>query len=120
MFIVSPYVWGASLGGDIGLAGIQSPVKLPFRDIFHHLDIAAMGNIEAVDGRWGGYLDAQHVEMSQTESLMSVPIDLKVTTTRVAGGFFYKAWEVPLSGETAFGQPRTISIEPTAGLRWTP
>lgn len=117
--IVSPYVWGASLGGDLGLAGLQTPAHLPFRDIFKHLDLAAMGNIEVVNDRWGGYLDAQHVRTSQTEKLLSVPVDLRIRTTRVAGGFYYKAWVVPLSGDTAFDARRTISFEPTVGLRWT-
>ncbi|MFK4873940.1 hypothetical protein [Novosphingobium sp. ZW T3_23] len=117
--IVSPYVWGASLGGDIGLAGLQSEARLPFGDIFKHLDLAAMGNLEVVNGRWGGYLDAQHVKTSQSEQVLSLPVDLRIRTTRVAGGFYYKAWIVPLSGETAFGVQRSISFEPTAGLRWT-
>ncbi len=117
--IVSPYVWGASLGGDLGLAGLQTGAHLPFGDIFKHLDIAAMGNLELVNGRWGGYLDAQHVKTSQTEQVLSIPVDLDIRTTRVAGGFYYKAWIVPLSGETAFGVQRNISFEPTAGLRWT-
>lgn len=117
--IVSPYVWGASLGGDLGLAGLQGNAHLPFGDIFKHLDIAAMGNVEFISGRWGGYIDAQHVRTSQTEQVLSLPVDLSIHTTRVAGGFYYKAWSIPLSGETAFGVPRNISFEPTVGLRWT-
>ena len=117
--IVSPYVWGASIGGDLGLAGLQTQAHLPFGDIFHHLDLAAMGTVEAVNGRWGGYLDAQHVKTSQTEQVLSLPVDLSIRTTRVAGGFYYKAWIVPLPGETAFGNPRNVSFEPTLGLRWT-
>ena len=117
--IVSPYVWGASLGGNLGLAGLQGNAHLPFGDIFGHLDVAAMGNVEFINGRWGGYIDAQHVVTSQTEQVLSLPVDLHIRTTRVAGGFYYKAWSIPLSGETAFGVARNISFEPTVGLRWT-
>ena len=48
--IVSPYVWGASLGGDLGLAGLQSEARPPFGNIFKHLDLAAMGHLEVVNG----------------------------------------------------------------------
>ncbi|TCM40594.1 hypothetical protein [Novosphingobium sp. ST904] len=117
--IVSPYAWGASLGGDLGLAGLQHNLHLPFRDIFKHVDLAAMGTIEAVNDRWGGYLDAQRVKTSQAEAVRSLPVDLDIRTRRLAGGFYYKAWQIPLPGKSAFGAGRDISIEPTAGLRWT-
>lgn len=117
--VVSPYVWGASLGGDIGLAGLQSDIHLPFSEIFENLSAVAMGNVEVAHGKLGGYVDAQYVRTSQDEEVLSLPVNLGVTITRVAGGVFYKAWEIPLGGETAAGRPRTVSIEPTLGLRWT-
>jgi hypothetical protein len=117
--IVSPYAWAASLKGDGSLAGFDTDVDVPFSDVFHHLDFVLMGNIEMTNGQWGFYVDAQHVRTSQDEELLNNEIGLKIRTTSLAAGAFFKAYEVELGGETVFARPRTLSIEPTAGLRWT-
>lgn len=117
--IVSPYAWAASLKGDGSLAGFNTDVDVPFSDVFDHLDFVLMGNIEVTNGQWGFYFDAQHVRTSQDEELLDNEIGLKIRTTSLAAGAFFKAYEIALGGETAFGRPRTLSIEPTAGLRWT-
>lgn len=117
--IVSPYVWASSLGGNIGLAGYSAPVHLPFREIFDHLDAVAMGNVEFAWKRGGLYVDGQYSKTSQQEQLLGVPIDMTVKITRLSGGGFYKAIVVPLGADNASGGVRKLSIEPTAGLRWT-
>lgn len=117
--IVSPYAWAASLKGDASLAGFNTDVDVPFSDVFDHLDFVLMGNIEVTNGQWGFYVDAQHVRTSQDEELLSNEIGLKIRTTSLAAGAFFKACEVELGGETVFARPRTLSIEPTAGIRWT-
>lgn len=117
--IVSPYAWAASLKGDGSLAGFDTDVDVPFSDIFHHLDFVLMGNIEVTNGQWGFYVDAQDVRTSQDEELLNNEIGLKIRTTSLTAGAFFKAYQVELGGETVFARPRTLSIEPTAGLRWT-
>lgn len=117
--IVSPYAWAASLKGDGSLAGFDTDVDVPFSDILHHLDFVLMGNIEVTNGQWGVYADAQHVRTSQDEELLSHNIGIEIRTTSIAAGAFFKAYETQLGGDTVFGRPRTVSIEPTAGLRWT-
>ncbi len=117
--IVSPYAWAASLEGNGSLAGFDTDVDVPFSDVFDHLDFVLMGNIEVTNGQWGFYLDAQHVRTSQDEELLQNEIGLKIRTTSLAAGAFFKAYEIELGGETVFARPRTLSIEPTAGLRWT-
>lgn len=117
--IVSPYAWAASLKGDGSLAGFDTDVDVPFSDIFHHLDFVLMGNIEVTNGQWGFYVDAQDVRTSQDEELLNNEISLKIRTTSLTAGAFFKAYQVELGGETVFARPRTLSIEPTAGLRWT-
>lgn len=111
--IVSPYVWAASLSGDVGLAGLSGTVHLPFSDIFENLDMVAMGNVEVVKGRVGGWLDGQYVKTSQQEQLLGMPVDVSVRTTRGAAGLFYKAIVVEAD------QGRTLSLEPAVGVRWT-
>ncbi len=117
--IVSPYGWAASLKGNASIAGFDTDVDIPFSDVLDHLDLVMMGNVEVTNGVWGFYVDAQHVQTSQNEQIFAHEIGLNIKTTSVAGGAYYKAYESELGGETAFGKPRTISFEPTAGVRWT-
>ncbi len=117
--IVSPYAWAASLKGKGSLAGFDTDVDVPFSDIFDHLDFVAMGNVEITNGTWGVYFDGQYVETSQDERALAQEIGIGIKTTTLSAGGFFKAYEAPLGGDTVFGKPRTVSIEPTAGVRWT-
>jgi len=117
--IVSPYVWAASLKGNASLAGFDTDVDVPFSEIFDHLDLALMGNVEVTNGKWGVYFDGQHVQTSQDERVFAHEIGIHIKTTTLAAGAFFKAYEVELGGQTVFGKPRTISFEPTVGVRWT-
>ncbi|MGA1801453.1 hypothetical protein [Rhizobium sp. HT1-10] len=117
--IVSPYVWAASLKGDASLAGYDTDVDVPFSDIFKHLDLAAMGNIEVTNNLFGFYIDAQHVRTSQDESIAEHEIDVKIRTTLVSAGVYYRIYDQLLGGNTSFGEPRRFTIEPTVGVRWT-
>lgn len=117
--IVSPYAWAASLKGNASLAGFDTDVDVPFSDVFDHLDFVLMGNVEVTNGEWGFYFDGQHVRTTQDKEILAHKIDLEIKTTSLGGGVFFKAYEDELGGQTVFGKPRTISLEPTAGLRWT-
>lgn len=117
--IVSPYVWAASLKGDASLAGLDTDVDIPFSDIFDHLDLAAMGNVEVTNGLFGFYVDGQYVETSQDEHLADHEIGLNIKTTILAAGVYYRAYDLSLGGNTIFGDPRHFTIEPTVGVRWT-
>ena len=116
---VSPYAWAASLTGDAAIAGRRTAVAVPFSDVLSHLDLAVMGNIEVGNGLYGVYLDGQHVETSQRAQALGLRLGIGITTTRLSAGAFFKLHEVALGGQTVFGRPRTLSLEPTAGLRWT-
>lgn len=52
-FQVAPYIWGASMKGDLTIAGRQVPVDLSASDIFNHMDIGWMGMFAARKGNWG-------------------------------------------------------------------
>lgn len=117
--LVSPYAWGASLKGKGSLAGIRTNIDIPFSEILDELDLAMMGNAEVTNGRYGFYVDGQYVETSQSKHLLARRISLSVATTRLSAGVFFKLYETELAGTTAFGRPRTLSFEPTAGVRWT-
>jgi hypothetical protein len=117
--IVSPYVWAASLDGDASLAGLDSNVDIPFSDIFKHLDLAAMGNVEVTNGLFGFYFDGQYVQTSQDEDLADFEVGLKIKTTILAAGAYYRVYDLALGGDTVFGEPRHFTVEPTVGIRWT-
>lgn len=117
--IVSPYGWAASLVGNGSLAGFDTDVDVPFSDVLRHLDLVLMGNVEATNGRWGVYIDGQYVRTSQKEDVLEHEIGLDITTTTLSAGAFFTAYEKALGGDTVFGRPRTWTLEPTAGLRWT-
>ncbi|MDT6939035.1 hypothetical protein RI570_02575 [Brucella pseudogrignonensis] len=117
--IFSPYVWGASLNGNAGLLGYSSKVDVPFKEIFSNLDMSAMGNIEITNGKYGVYFDGQYTKTSQGEDVFHERLDLDITSTSLAGGVFYRAYQQDLDGLTYFGKQRVFAIEPTAGVRWT-
>jgi hypothetical protein len=117
--IVSPYIWAASLKGDASLAGLDSDVDVPFSDIFKQLDLAVMGNVEVTNGLFGFYVDGQYVRTSQDEHLADHEIGLKIKTTILAAGVYYRVYDLALGGNTVFGEPRHFTVEPTVGLRWT-
>lgn len=117
--IVSPYVWAASLKGSASLAGRSTDVHVPFSDIFDNLDMAVMGDIEVVKGPLGFFLDGQYVSTSQDEDIFANEIALKIKTTSISAGAFYRVYEQELGGNTVFNEPRRFVVEPTIGLRWT-
>ncbi len=117
--IVSPYIWGASLDGDTGVAGYSSKVAVPFSETLKNLDFSFMGNVEVTNGSYGFYIDGQYTQTSQKESLSGYKLKAEFDFTVLSAGAFFRALEIPLEGTTLFGAPRVFAIEPTAGLRWT-
>jgi hypothetical protein len=117
--VVSPYVWAAGLDGDVALGGIEGQVDLSFGDVLETLDLAVMGNVEVSNGRWGGFVDLLYVRSSDDEAAFGAQVDLTATTRSVAAGLFYRIHDRALGGQTVFGQPRRLAIEPVIGVRWT-
>lgn len=117
--IVSPYIWAASLDGHANVAGRRPDIDVPFSDIFKNLDFSAMGNVEITNGLYGVYFDGQYTKTKQDEDFRSLTFGVDVTSTTLSAGAFFRAIEVPLEGETLFGNQRVFAIEPTAGMRWT-
>ncbi|WP_312163076.1 hypothetical protein [Phenylobacterium sp.] len=116
---ISPYVWAASLDGKATLAGFRTHVDVPFSDVFEHLDLAALGEVEVRKGRWGLYLDGQYVKTSQDEELMAQELGLGIVKAGATGGVFYRIYDSPQGGDTVAGEPRRFVVEPMIGMRWT-
>lgn len=117
--VVSPYIWAASLKGDAALAGRSTSVDVPFSDVVEHVDFTFMGNIAVTNGSWGAFVDVQHVETSQEESVRRQVLGLDIRTKSLAAGAYFRAYEHDLGGLTLYGTPRRFAIEPVVGLRWT-
>jgi opacity protein-like surface antigen len=68
-FEVTPYLWGATLDGDIQLGDLpKTEVDESFSDILDVLDIGLMGAFEARKGRWGLLFDAMYIKVSDDEA----------------------------------------------------
>ena len=116
---ISPYVWASSLDGKAALAGQRTHVDIPFSEALEHLDLAALGEVEIMRGRWGLYLDGQYVKTSQDEELLSQELALGITKVNAMAGVFYRIYDSPQGGDTVTGQPRRFVVEPMVGARWT-
>ena len=119
MVLVSPFVWGASLSGDLGIAGQQAAVEAPFSTLFKDIDSVFMGNIELTNRQFGLYVDATYVHSSRQDKALAQPLQVSLRQKIFTVGGFYRLYSQALAGETAFGEPRRFAIEPTLGLRRT-
>lgn len=119
MLLVTPFVWGASLKGDVKLAGIKSHVDMPFSKIAGHVDSVFMGNVEFRWKKLGLMLDGFSVDTSQSEQLLGNKTKVSITQRGLLAGAYYRVWEQPLGGLNHFGEPRTLTLDPMVGVRWT-
>jgi hypothetical protein len=94
-FSITPYLWGAGEKGDIQAFAVAPPVDvdLKFSDIFDHLDFAAMGTVQAKNGRFVSMADIAYVKVSASKGVGVrdpdfIDIDLETSTftaTALAG-----------------------------------
>jgi len=52
-------------------------------------------------------------------SLLGIPANLGTRTTTLSGGLLYRLIDDPLGGRTAFGDLRSLRVEPIVGARWS-
>lgn len=117
--LASPFLWGASLKGDLELAGHKPSVDIPFSKLINDVDSIFMGNIELTNSQYGFFIDAINVNTSSNTHVMAQKIDYKIDQTSIAFGAFYRAFSYKFGGNNAFDEAKRISIDPTIGLRWT-
>lgn len=117
--LVSPFIWGASLKGDLALAGKKPAVDIPFSELVNDVDSIFMGNLELTNSHYGFYIDAINVDTDSNDRVMGQKISYKIDQTTVALGAFYRAFNYELGGNHLFDEPRRIAIDPTIGARWT-
>jgi len=117
--LASPFIWGASLKGDLALAGKKPSVDIPFSELVNDVNSIFMGNLELTNSRYGFYIDAINVDTDSNDRVLGQKISYKINQATVAFGAFYRAFTYELGGNHLFGEPRRIAIDPTVGARWT-
>lgn len=116
-FFVEPYFWMAGLDGKTAIKGAEASINFSFRDIWEELDVGAQVHLEARKGKWGLFLDATYLQLSNDASGVSpvygpVSIDVRVRERIVEGGGFYRFLTRSLDSE------REISVDALGGLRY--
>lgn len=116
-FTVAPYLWGASLNGDVTLGPVQEDVDLNFIDILKDFGFGGMLYAEARKLRYGVFTNVFFVR-TKDDSSGTVDTDVKSDTAQVALGGFYRVidWRW---GEGEAGRPLRLAVEPFAGVRWS-
>ncbi len=116
-FFVAPYFWMAGLDGKTTVNGVESNVNFSFSDIWENLDVGAQVHLEGWKGKWGMFLDATYLKLSNDGSGVSptygpVDIDVRIEEWIVEGGAFYRFLTRPIDRE------RRVSVDALGGLRY--
>jgi hypothetical protein len=97
-FSVTPYVWMASLKGELAtIPGLpEVDVDASFSDILDHMDLAGMVVAEARYQRFGAFVDAVYLDVSADEDTpgpLFSGVDVQSTSFFATIGGFYRAVE---------------------------
>jgi len=116
-FFVAPYFWMAGLDGKTTVKGVESNVNFSFSDVWENLDIGAQVHLEARKDKWGMFLDATYLKLSNDSSGVSpaygpVDIDVKMEEWIVEGGGFYRLLTRPIDAD------RKVYVDALGGLRY--
>ena len=112
-FRIAPYLWGTAISGSVAHEGlpIEPHASMSFGDVWKHLDVGAMGSLEARKGKYGVLADGLLAKVSTTAYApiggAQLPIHLKSRTATGLIAFEYRAWENQAS-----------QIDLLAGLRY--
>lgn len=116
-FNVAPYLWGASLNGDVRIGRVKQDVDLNFIDVLKQLSFGGMLYAEARKQRYGFFTNMVFVR-TKDDSSGAIDVDVKTDTAQVVLGGFYRivSWQW---GESEEGRPLRLAVEPLLGARWT-
>jgi hypothetical protein len=101
-FTFTPYLWAASIGGQVGALGQAADVSVGFGDIVSQVDFGAMGLFEARFDRWLGRLDLFYVSITDEQPL----------TTRGAATLRVTQRQLMLQPEVGYG----LLVAPWGGV----
>lgn len=100
---VVPYLMGASMGGQVAVAGQELDVDVSASDIFSNLQFGAMGAIVARKGNWGVGGDALWMALGANGTAPG-PLGITGSADMSQGGFsFYGLRRLGASADLFFG-----------------
>lgn len=105
--------WMAGLDGTVGARGFTAETSVPFKDILSNLDMAAMLNLEARKGRWGGWVDGIYLKMSMdgdTPGPLLDRIGVSVEQVIAEAALFYRIWESDKGFLDLYGGARYMAM----------
>lgn len=105
--------WLAGLDGTVGAHGFTTETSVPFKDILSNLDMAAMLNLEARKGRWGGWVDGIYLKMSMdgdTPGPLLDRIGVSVEQVIAEAALFYRIWESDKGFLDLYGGARYMAM----------
>jgi opacity protein-like surface antigen len=75
---VTPYLWASGMKGDTQAGRLpKTSVDMKFSDIMDTLDFGLMGQLEARKNRWGIFVDAIYMKLSDTAESNGQVLDLR-------------------------------------------
>jgi hypothetical protein len=124
---VVPYLWALSLGGDVGVKGVDADVDLAFGDILKKLNAALMLDFLVHKGRLGLFVSPLYSELQgeETQALLegsilqqNIKVDATLKMLILGFGLGYRLGPYPL-GIQEDGRTPAVIVEPYLGGRWT-
>ena len=98
------YLWASHLDGSVGVGPFEASADASFSDLLENIEFAFMAALRADYGRWAWVLDAQLVELENTEILgVEVGSDMTILELDVA----YELRE----GFEVFGGARFVDVD---------
>jgi hypothetical protein len=118
-FAVTPYLWMMSVSGDISAQGVTADFDMPFSDILKDLEMAAMGRVEAWNGKWGLTFDGLYSDLKSDASIdtplgsHSGTIKVRIVLLDLGGG--YRLADIPIGDPSG---PEAIGFDLLGGARY--
>lgn len=115
-----PYFWMPSLDADSTVSGLSGSVELNFGDVLDHLDMTAMGQVEAWNGKWGFVFDGVYMNLGADGSFegtrggAAFDLDADVRLGMADFALYYRLFEQPLGDDNQ----QMLIFEPYGGLRY--
>lgn len=96
---IAPYLWGPDVGLNLKVRDTEVGIDVPIRDIIDKLDMVFMGHFEGRGEKWGGFFDANYLDLSDSTTINLGPIE-----------------DGPLFGELDVDSGLTMKVYELAGL----
>ncbi len=91
---ITPYIWFSGLNGSVGALGHDASVHADFSDVFHYLNIGAMGALEVRHNRIVMPIDFMWMKLSDDKALPigeeSESLKAKMTETMITPKIGYR------------------------------